>query len=135
MSQLVKRSLPTTKVRGSNPVIGKFYLEHLFTDCQLFWKDENKEKEAGIGPFLKNNRFTWLVENSQTGGQLYCDTSPYKVIEHSLVLVKKSNEPLVIYLLLDIFAVVNLDRNIVNDIFALKLPIIKIRQFWSFLWI
>ena len=34
-----------------------------------------------------------------------------------------------IYLLLDIFAVVNVDRKIVNDIFALKLPIIKIRQF------
>ena len=25
--------------------------------CQLYWKDENKEKEAGNGPyFLKNNR-------------------------------------------------------------------------------
>ena len=24
--------------------------------CQLYWKDENKEKEAGNGPFLKKNR-------------------------------------------------------------------------------
>ena len=26
--------------------------------CQLYWKDENKEKEAGNGPFLKNNYFS-----------------------------------------------------------------------------
>ena len=28
-------------------------------DCQLYWKDENKEKEAGNGPFKKqaNNQF------------------------------------------------------------------------------
>ena len=30
-------------------------MEHLFTDCQLYWNDENKEKEAGNGPFLKTN--------------------------------------------------------------------------------
>ena len=23
-------------------------------NCQLYWKDENKEKEAGNGPFKKN---------------------------------------------------------------------------------
>ena len=32
-----------------------FYIEHLFTCCQMYWKDENKEKEAGIGPILTNN--------------------------------------------------------------------------------
>ena len=42
VAQLVELSLPTTE----NPVIGKFYL--LLTVL----KDENKEKEAGNGPFL-----------------------------------------------------------------------------------
>ena len=34
VAQLVERSLPIPEVRGSNPVIGKFYTEHLFT-CLL----------------------------------------------------------------------------------------------------
>ena len=34
VAQLVERSLPIPKVRGSNPVIGKIYVEHLFT-CLL----------------------------------------------------------------------------------------------------
>ena len=38
--QLVVRSLPTPEIRGSNPIIGKFY----FLSTVL--KDENKEKEA-----------------------------------------------------------------------------------------
>ena len=28
VAQLVERSLPTPEVRGSNPVIGKIYIEH-----------------------------------------------------------------------------------------------------------
>ena len=34
VAQLVERSLPVPEVRGSNPVMGKFYIEHLFT-CLL----------------------------------------------------------------------------------------------------
>ena len=49
--QLVERSLPITEVRGSNPVIGKNVYWTFF--CQLYWNDENKEKEAGKGPFFK----------------------------------------------------------------------------------
>ena len=30
MAQLVERSLSISKVRGSTPVIGKIYIEHLF---------------------------------------------------------------------------------------------------------
>ena len=55
--QLVERSLPTAEVRGSNPVIGKL-LYRTFIYCQLYWKDENKEKEAENGPFLKKLRFS-----------------------------------------------------------------------------
>ena len=32
-----------------------FYLTFMY--CQLYWKDENKEKEHGIGPFLKSKLF------------------------------------------------------------------------------
>ena len=44
-------SAPTPEVHGSNPVISKL-LYGTFVYCQLYWKDENKQKEAGNGPFL-----------------------------------------------------------------------------------
>ena len=31
VAQLVERSLPTPEVRGSNPDIGKIYIEHLLS--------------------------------------------------------------------------------------------------------
>ena len=31
VAQLVKQSVPIPEVRGSNPVIGKIYIEHLFS--------------------------------------------------------------------------------------------------------
>ena len=34
--------------------------------CQLYWKDENKEKEAGNGPFLKKLR----LRNSKLGSNI-----------------------------------------------------------------
>ena len=51
VAQLVEWSLPIPKVHGSNPAIGKnlfISIEHLFTI------NENREKEAGDGPFKKN---------------------------------------------------------------------------------
>ena len=56
MARLVERSLPIPEVRGSNPIIRKIYL-FLLNICLLltvYWKDENKEKEAGDSPFNKN---------------------------------------------------------------------------------
>ena len=40
-------------VNGSNPVTGK--LLRMFNYCQLYWKDKNKENEAGKGLFFKKN--------------------------------------------------------------------------------
>ena len=51
MAQLVDRLLPIPEVRSSNPVIGKNLYWTFYS--QLYWKDENKEKEAGKGPFKK----------------------------------------------------------------------------------
>ena len=49
VAQLVERPLPTPEVGGLNPVIGKIYMY-----CQLYWKDENKEKRGQEWPnFLK----------------------------------------------------------------------------------
>ena len=45
LAQLVDWLLPIPEVRGSNPVIGKYYIEHLPST------DENKENDAGNGPF------------------------------------------------------------------------------------
>ena len=42
VAQLVETSLPTPEHQGSNPVITKIYIQY----CRLYWKDENKEKEA-----------------------------------------------------------------------------------------
>ena len=53
VAQLVERSLSIPEVRGSTPVIGKIYWTFVY--CQLYWKDENKEKEAGNGPLLKKS--------------------------------------------------------------------------------
>ena len=48
-----------TRVRGLNPVIGEVLLD--IVNCQLFWKDENKEKEAENGPFFfKKKQFIGL---------------------------------------------------------------------------
>ena len=54
MAQLAERSLTIPEDLGSNPVIGNFYL-NIFLLLTVCRKDENKEKEAGNGPFKKNN--------------------------------------------------------------------------------
>ena len=61
MAQSVEQSLPIPEVRGLNPIIGK----------NLYWKDENKEKEAGKGPFLKKNIeiIIWLSDHTAHVGK------------------------------------------------------------------
>ena len=55
VAQLVEQSFPTPDVRGSNPVISKTLY------CQLYRKDENKEKERpGMANFFKKQRITIL---------------------------------------------------------------------------
>ena len=55
VAQLVEWSLPIPEVRGLNPVIGKkiIYILNICLLSTVYWKDENKEKEAGNGPFKK----------------------------------------------------------------------------------
>ena len=53
MAQLVEWLLPKPEVRGSNPDIGKnLFILNICLLSTVFGKDENKEKEAGDGPFL-----------------------------------------------------------------------------------
>ena len=57
VAQLVERSLPIPEVRGSNPVIGKIlYILNICLLSIVFWKDENKEKEAGMAHFKKDSQ-------------------------------------------------------------------------------
>ena len=56
VAQLVEQSFLIPEVRGSNPVIGKNLFWTFY--CQLYRKDENKEKEAGNGPFLIKENVT-----------------------------------------------------------------------------
>ena len=53
MGQLVERPLPIPEVRALNPVIGKFYIEHLFT-VNCIEKTKIKKKVARNGLFKKN---------------------------------------------------------------------------------
>ena len=78
VAQLVERLLLTPEVRGSNPVIGKL-LYGTFVYCQLYWKDENKEKEAENKPFIKKTiQFTsmsdlfWILGVETSGRCLHC---------------------------------------------------------------
>ena len=61
--QLVERLLPKPVIRNSNSVIGIIY-----THYELYWKDENKEKEAGNGLFKKpqviNVYLKWAITAS-----------------------------------------------------------------------
>ena len=49
VSQLVVWSLAIPEVRGSNPIIGKIYIDY----CQLYWIDQNKEKRGREWPNFK----------------------------------------------------------------------------------
>ena len=50
VAQLVERSLPTPKVHGLNPVIGKLFIEHLFT-VNCIEKTEIKIERPRIAHF------------------------------------------------------------------------------------
>ena len=52
VDQLVERLLPTSEVRGLNLLIGKFYIDYLFTLICIV-KTNIKKKEAGNGLFNK----------------------------------------------------------------------------------
>ena len=58
VAQLVEQSLSTSKVHGSNPVIGKL-LYRTFVYCQLCWKDE---KEAENGTFTKTSVWKTMMQ-------------------------------------------------------------------------
>ena len=51
-AQLVERLLPIPEVCSSNPVIGKIYIERLFT-FNCIEKTKIREKEARYDPFKK----------------------------------------------------------------------------------
>ena len=52
VAQLVERSIPTPEIRGSNTVIGKFYMCFMSTVL----KRRKYIKEAVNRPFIKRNR-------------------------------------------------------------------------------
>ena len=46
------------EVHGSNPVIGKIlFILKICLLSTVYWKDENKEKEAGNGPFFEKKPY------------------------------------------------------------------------------
>ena len=56
VAQLVEQSLPIPEVCGSNPVISKkLFILNICLLSTVYWKDENKQKEAKNGPFFKKN--------------------------------------------------------------------------------
>ena len=64
VAQLVEQSLPIPEVRGSNPVIGKnLFILKICLLSTVNRKDENKEKEAGNGPFVV--KIVFLFEKTE----------------------------------------------------------------------
>ena len=62
VAQLVERSLPMPEVRGSNPVIGKnLLISNICILSTVYWKDENKEKAVGNGPFFLKKSLVPLI--------------------------------------------------------------------------
>ena len=63
VAQLVERLLTIPEVRCSNPVISKnlFIKLNICLLSTVYWKDKNKEKVAGNGPFFKKS--TWLLDS------------------------------------------------------------------------
>ena len=64
MAQFVERLLPNPDVSGSNPVIGKIYIEHLFT-INCIEKTKINKKMQGMAHFKKteqvsSNRYDYL---------------------------------------------------------------------------
>ena len=58
-TQLVERSLAIPETRGSNPVIGKIYIEHCIVKTKI------NKKEAGNGSFLKKRGRKGVGKNNQ----------------------------------------------------------------------
>ena len=52
VAQLAERSLPTPEVRGSNPVLGKIYIEHCLLSTVLK-RQEIKKKMPGMAHLKK----------------------------------------------------------------------------------
>ena len=65
VAQLAERSLPIPENPGMDVRIqsSATFIEHLLTDNCLR-KDENKEKEAGNGPFFKKGKGPLRLHNS-----------------------------------------------------------------------
>ena len=61
VAQYVERLLAILEVHGSNPVIGKIYIVHLFT-VTCIEKTKIKNKEAGNGPFKKSLNYNLQTE-------------------------------------------------------------------------
>ena len=55
VAQLVERLLPIPEVRNSNPVIGKIYIEHLFS-VNCIKKTKIKKKRPRIAYFFLKKR-------------------------------------------------------------------------------
>ena len=54
VAQMVERWLSTPEVRGSSPVIGIIFISNIY--CQLYWKDENKEKRGREWPIFTKRK-------------------------------------------------------------------------------
>ena len=62
VAQFVERSLTIPEVCGLNPVIGKtLFTMNICLLLTVYLKNENKEKEAGNGPFFCKNLFIAFV--------------------------------------------------------------------------
>ena len=89
VAQLVERSLPIPKVRGSNPVIGKnLFILNICLLSTVYWKDENK-KEARNGPFFKKTLQSKDLTNAEKAFTKYLSCK--KIDLQTQTLVQQTN--------------------------------------------
>ena len=79
VAHLVERLLPIPEICSSNPVIGK-KLYPTFVYCQLYWKDEKREKEAENGLFKKYS--ARLTESEYNSGKQACGYSTLDKVDN-----------------------------------------------------
>ena len=57
VAQLVKWSLPTLEMPGSNPAIGKLYITYLLSNVSK--RQKEKKKRLGLAHFLRKKLKNW----------------------------------------------------------------------------
>ena len=99
VAQLEVRSLPIPEVPSSNPVVGKIYIEHLFT-VNCIEKTKIKKKRPGMAHTNNRTGALWsistIVNYSCTVGNFLVSTYDSRVVNYNQLAFMRSATGLVV---------------------------------------